>query len=70
MGNMNLTGEDATIWEESRLDELVTMERSTLDGITSSRATVTLVELYHKAIGRHLHVSSNDSHTTHLETLD
>lgn len=59
MGNIYFTGEDDEIWDVSSLDELVTMEPTTQDGITSSRSTVTLVKLYHGAIGRYLHVCSD-----------
>lgn len=59
MGNMFLTGDDSEIWNESKLEQLVTMERSTQDGVSSSRSTMTLVKLYHQIIGRHIHVGFN-----------
>ncbi len=57
-GNMYLTGVDRNIWSPdiSSLDEFVTMEPTTQDGITSSRSTLSLVKVYHSIIGRHLHV--------------
>lgn len=57
MGNMNLIGDDHSVWKDSKLDELITMARNTPDGATAATST-RLVKLYHSIIGRHIHVSS------------
>jgi hypothetical protein len=54
---MFLIGDDSEIWNESRLEDLVSLEATTPDGTGSSPLIEQLARCYHKVLGRYIHVS-------------
>lgn len=61
-GRILLADVDVEVWKTTKLEELVTLEPKSTDGVTFSKSTLGLVRLYHRFIGRYLHKQEPEDH--------